>query len=267
MATNERDSHGSPVENGQRVQMPINSDTQGAKALRQVDTTPRHRLDSEKIVQTSANLAVDIAARLPGSALEILANELKETVKTADDRVRRAQEPILSVRIVSAVAIAAVLLALWYLVRHIHARWEFTTINDVFDGIHTGFELLVMLAGVIWFCATLEARMKRKAALSFIEELREFVHVIDVTQLYYTPEIYGSRAGEARTTLVLDETYLLFCTQMLGVISNLAPLCARGAPVDSVLRAASDVEMLAIAVTTKHLSKADFVRATQAISR
>jgi hypothetical protein len=79
----------------------------------------------------------------------------------------------------------------------------------------------------------------------------------------YTPDLYGSRVGEARTTLALDETYLLYCTQMLAVVGNLVPLCARGAPGDSVLRAASDVEMLAIAVSTKHMSKADFVRSIQ----
>lgn len=190
-----------------------------------------------------------------------LAEELKATAVSADNRVRQARKPMVSIRLMSVAAVVAVVLALWYLARHIHAKWEFGTINEVFDGVHTGFELLVLLAGGIWFCVTLEARIKRKAALTFIEELREFIHVIDVTQLYYTPELYGSRVGEARTTLALDANYLLYCTQMLAVISNLAPLCARGAPGDSVLRAASDVEMLAIAVSTKHMSKADFVRA------
>ena len=47
---------------------------------------------------------------------------------------------------------------------------------------------------------------------------------------------------------------------MLGVISNLAPLYARGATGDSILRAASEVEMLGIAITTKHMAKAEAVR-------
>jgi hypothetical protein len=234
---------------------------------KRLSTPPAHRLNSGKIVETATNLASDIEARLPGSTLAALADELKAMAVTADDRVRRARQPMISIRLMSAAAVVAVLLALWYLATHIHAKWEFGTVNEVFDGLHTGFELLVLLAGAIWFCVTLEARMKRKAALAFIEELREFIHVIDVTQLYYTPELYGSRVGEARTTLALDETYLLYCTQMLAVISNLAPLCARGAPVDSVLRAASDVEMLAIAVSSKHLSKADFVRAMQSAAK
>jgi hypothetical protein len=44
------------------------------------------------------------------------------------------------------------------------------------------------------------------------------------------------------------------------VISNLAPLYARGATGDSILRAASDVEMLTMAIITKHLAKAEAVR-------
>jgi len=51
------------------------------------------------------------------------------------------------------------------------------------------------------------------------------------------------------------------------VISNLAALYTRGAAGDSVLRAASDVEMLTNAVTTKLLSKVEIVRRTSTVSR
>jgi hypothetical protein len=44
------------------------------------------------------------------------------------------------------------------------------------------------------------------------------------------------------------------------VISNLASLYTRGATGDSILRADSEVEMLAIAISTKHLAKAGVVR-------
>ena len=51
-----------------------------------------------------------------------------------------------------------------------------------------------------------------------------------------------------------------YCTQMLAVISNLAPVYTRGATGDSILRAASEVEILAISITTKHMAKAEAVR-------
>jgi hypothetical protein len=219
-----------------------------------------HRLDAGKIVETAKNLSDDVNARLPGSTLAGLAQELAKIAVAAEARGHQARQPILAIRACSALAIGVVLLALWYLARHIHTKWEFGTITEVFEALHAGFELLVILAGALWFCVTLEARIKRTQALSFIEELREFIHVVDVTQLYYTPDLYRSRLGAAPIDFAIDETYLLYCTQMLAVIGNLAPLCTRGTTGDSILRASAEVEMLAIAITTKHLSKVQAVR-------
>ncbi len=221
---------------------------------------PRHRLDPAKIIETAKKLAGDINLRLPGSNLGVLAQELAVLAVATEERGRQARRPFLVIRALSALVISLVLIGLWYLARHIHARWEFGTINNVFDALNTGFNLLVLLAGGLWFCVTLEARIKRKEALGFIEELREFAHVIDVTQLYYTSDLYRSGQENHHGNPAIDETYLLHCTQMLGVISNLAPLYMRGATGDSILRAASEVQLLAMAITTKHLAKAEAVR-------
>ena len=67
----------------------------------------------------------------------------------------------------------------------------------MFEATDAGFNLLVLLAGALWFFITLEARIKRKKALASIEELREFTHVIDSTQLYYTPELYEADAANS----------------------------------------------------------------------
>ena len=220
----------------------------------------RHRLDSDKIVETAKNLSDDIHARLPGSSLAMLALELLGIAMAAEKRGEKARSPIYTIRVASGLAVGLVLLALWYLFGHLHVKWQPGTVIDVMGGLNTAINLVALLAGALWFFITLEARLKRQKALAFIEELREFIHVIDVTQLYYTPDLYRSRLGNAPTNLTIDETYLLYCTQMLAVISNLAPLYTRGSTGDSILRAASEVEMLAIAITTKHLSKAEAVR-------
>ena len=220
---------------------------------------PRHRLDADKIIESAKNLAEEINVRLSGTNLALLAGELARLAVVTEERARRARRPFLAIRACSALAIILVLLGLWYVARHIHTRWEFGTINNVFDAINTGFNLLVLLAGVLWFFVTLEARIKRKEALGHIEELREFAHVIDVTQLYYTPDLYRHRHEGQSGNPTFDENYLLYCTQMLGVISNLAPF-TRGATGDSILRAAAEVEMFTIAIITKHMAKAEAVR-------
>lgn len=157
-------------------------------------------------------------------------------------------------------AIGSGSLGLWYLADHIHTRWKFGSIPEVIQSTDAGFNLLVLLAGALWSFITLEARIKRRKALMFINELREFAHVIDVTQHFYTPDLFRSDPAASRSSASLDQTYLLYCTQMLAVISNLAPLSTRGAAGDSILRAVYEVEMLANAITTKLLTKAETVR-------
>jgi hypothetical protein len=135
---------------------------------------PKHRLDPDKIIETAKNLADEINVRLPGTTLAALAQELAKLALATEERALRARRPFIAIRVFSALAIGLVLLGLSYLARHIHARWDFATINNVFDALNTGFNLLVLLAGALWFCATIEVRVKRKEALGFIEELREF---------------------------------------------------------------------------------------------
>ena len=185
----------------------------------------RHRLDPSKIVETAKNLADDINARLPGTTLARLAEELTRVAVTTRTRGRHAQRPILAIRAVSALAIGLALVGLWYLARHIHTRWEFGTVGELFGALTAGFNLLVLLAGALWFCATLEARLKRREALGFIEELREFAHVIDMSQLYYTPDLYRYRRGDGSGGSAIDETYqkwvinVMFAKAAQGVLS------------------------------------------------
>jgi hypothetical protein len=219
-----------------------------------------HRLDPARIIETAEDLARRVGEKLPGSRLSAFAVALVQIARQTDGRAREARRPILAIRLASALATAASLLGLWYLASRIHTRWEFGTITEVFEAADAGFNLVVILAGALWFLITLEARIKRRKALESIEELREFIHVIDVTQLYYTPDLYAPHSADSLSPLDLDYTYLLFCTQMLGVIGNLAPLYTRGAAGDSIMRAAAEVEIFANATAAKLLSKAETAR-------
>ena len=219
-----------------------------------------HRLDPFRIVETAENLAREVGERLPGSNLSGLAVVLVQIAHSTDEQARLARKPIYSVRAGSLLAIVASTLLFGIIIFHVHARWEFSTITEVVEATDAGFNLLAILVGALWFFASFEARIKRKRVLKSIEELREFIHVIDVTQLYYTPDLYRPDGEAAHSTRKFDHTYLLFCTQMLAVIGNLAPLYTRGAAGDSVLRAVSDVELLANAITVKLQSKAESVR-------
>ncbi|MDR3619310.1 MAG: hypothetical protein P4L85_08165 [Paludisphaera borealis] len=220
----------------------------------------KHRLDPPRIVETAENLAREIDQRLPGSTLSGLAAELVQIAHCTDERASRARRPIYAVRAASLAAIVAAASLLGFIGFHVHARWVFGTITEVFEATDAGFNLVAILAGALWFLASFEARIKRRRVLGYIEELREFIHVIDVTQLYFTPDLYRPEAGPPLGGRKLDHTYLLFCTEMLAVIGNLAPLYARGASGDTVLRAVADVDLLANSIALKLQSKAEAVR-------
>ena len=219
-----------------------------------------HRLDPSRIIKTAENLAQRIGQALPGSNLHELAEELVRIARDTDRRVQQASQPIVAIRFASVSAIGASLLGLWYLVNRIDVPWEFKNITDLFEAADAGFNLLVVVAGALWFFITLESRLKRKKALEFIQELREFIHVIDTTQLYYTPELYNHEHANPSYAQRFDHTYLLLCSQMIALITNLAALYTRGAAGDSIMRAASEVEMFGAALTDKLYSKAEFVR-------
>jgi hypothetical protein len=219
-----------------------------------------HRLDPARIIEAAENLARGVGERMPESSLAGLSVVLVRIARESDERARKARRPNYAIRLASLLAVGAGLLGLSFLMDHIHMRWKFGTITEVIQSTDAGFNLLILLAGALWFFVTLEARIKRRRALISINELREFAHVIDLTQLYYTPDLYRSDPAASRSSASLDYAYLLFCTQMLAVISNLAPLYTRGAAGDSILRAVFEVEMLANAITAKLLSKAETVR-------
>ena len=219
-----------------------------------------HQLDPARIIETADALARRVSQGLPGSTLAGLAAELVRIARDTDRRVKEARKPIMAIRVASATTIVCTLLGLWYFLRNIHTRSEFSSVSEFLGAVDTGFNFLVALAGAMWFLATLEARLKRKMVLDYIQELREFVHVIDATQLYYTPDLYPQDGEGPGHRQRFDHTYLLFCSQMLGVICNLAALYTRGAAGDSIMQSAGSVEMFAATLTSKLYGKAEFVR-------
>jgi hypothetical protein len=219
-----------------------------------------YRLDSATVIHTAENLRKEIASQLPGSALAKLSEELETLARQADEKIASFTRPVYKIRIFSFLAIlAAVLFPIWAL-NNIHTSWKFETVTDLFEALDAGFNLIVLLAGALWFLYSFEATSRRKQALESIRDLRQFIHTIDITQLYYTPDLYKPDSHLSHSTVKLDYSYLLLCTQMLGIIGNLSALYAQADASDSVWRAASEAETLANTMALKLASKAEVVR-------
>lgn len=225
-----------------------------------------HRLDPVKIIEIAESLSQRIAKKWPESQLAALAAGLAQLARDTEQRVLQARRPILAIRIASFVTAGLILLGLgnvlWYLLRRVHLTLVVGS-GELLEAADSGINVVALLAAGMWLLITLEARIRSKKVLESIQELREFIHVIDVTQLYHTPKMYHENGASPDIPQSFDHNYLIFCGQMLAVISNLAALYTRGEGNESVLRAASDVQMLAIAKTEKLYSKADMVRLSE----
>ena len=115
--------------------------------------------------------------------------------------------------------------------------------------------MVILLVGTLWFLFNIEARQWRKKALSALTEIREFIHVIDVMQLYFSPSLKEEETSLTRGGQAVDLRYLFLCSRMVGVLSNVAVLFTQGESDEAVWRAVSEIESLANAVALKLTNK------------
>jgi hypothetical protein len=219
-----------------------------------------YRLDSSAVIHTAENLRKEVVTKFPGSTLAKLSQELETLARQADEKIASFTRPVYKIRIFSFLAIlAAVLFPIWAL-NHVNTSWKFETVTDLFEALDAGFNLIVLLAGALWFLYSFEANSKREKALKSIRELRQFIHTIDRTQMYYTPDLYKPDSHLSRSTVKLDYSYPLLCAEMLGIIGNLSALYTQADASDSLWRAASEAEILVNSLSSKLASKAEVIR-------
>ncbi len=120
-------------------------------------------------------------------------------------------------------------------------------------------ELSAVASGIaVFFLLTLEGRIKRRASLRGLHELRSIAHVVDMHQLTKDPEQFLSLPAAATTTSparILTRfqmaRYLDYCSELLSLTSKLAALHAQYLMDPVVLDAVNDVESLAGALSVK----------------
>ena len=119
---------------------------------------------------------------------------------------------------------------------HVRLRPRPTTSISVLQGIEAAANLIVLMGAGVFFLTRIEERLKRRAALQALHELRSIVHVIDMHQLTKDPSAVVSVAGKTRSspprTLSRFEVtrYLDYCSEMLSLTSKVAVLFAQGFP-------------------------------------
>ncbi len=223
-------------------------------------------LDSKKIVATLDTLHGRIEARFPDAGLVKVCAELRDVGRAADERSRSIARPAYTLRAGTAIAIAAGVAVLAYVLATLVADKKGT--DDLFStiqGIDAAFNILILTGAAIFFLVRIEERVKRGRALAALNELRSIVHVIDMHQLTKDPMMLdGPRTvmSPARTMTPFQLTrYLDYCSEMLSLTAKIAALYAQSTSDDVVIEAASDLSTLTANLSSKIWQKITIIQA------
>jgi len=212
-------------------------------------TDPR-RLDPEAIIATAGRLELRVVDRFAERGISRLARELVDIAAETRDRVAALRRPQRTLRAGIAFAAALVLVALVVTAAQVESGARFDRVNDLLGLIENLIQDVVFLGLGAVFLFGIEGRVKRRAALAGLHELRSFAHVIDMHQLTKDPEAVDddARRTEHSPSRIDDRyrlgRYLEYCSEMLAITSKLAATYAQDTTDPVVLAAVRDIQEL-----------------------
>ncbi len=216
-------------------------------------------LKPEYILGTLEKLRMRIDERFPGAGLGKVANELNEVALGIVQLVEQLSRPIWPIRILTFLTIGLLIgLTVWVCtltVRYIPAGES--GLVEILQGAESAINEVIFLGLAILFLATVENRIKRKAALNSLHRLRSIAHVVDMHQLTKDPaslvaEFEKTASSPERTMTPYQLTrYLDYCAELLAINSKLAALHVQCFQDSEVLKTVDEVETLSHELSSK----------------
>lgn len=208
------------------------------------------RLDAEAVSATAARLERRVHERFPDRGIGRLAAELVTIAGETQARVADLRRPRRALRAGIAFAAALVLTALVVAATQVETGANVDGVNDFVGFVESLVQDAVFLGLGAVFLFGVEGRLKRKAALAGLHELRSFAHVIDMHQLTKDPEFVISdlrpttNSPDRIDDRVLLGRYLEYCSEMLALTSKLAASYALDTSDAVVLGAIREIQEL-----------------------
>ena len=221
-------------------------------------------LDATKIVETSAALAARIVGRFPKADLSRIAGEVETVARESAERAAWCAAPQWAVR-----ALVGVLtfLGMFLLVRLSMslklARVESMAAPDFLQLVYNAVQDVVLAGVALVFVWSWEARIKRGRALRALHELRSLAHIVDMHQLAKDPKslLHGRPDASDRPPMTRDDLirYLIYCSDLLALLSKIAALFAQELADPTVLGAVNEIEELTTGLSQKIWQKITLV--------
>jgi hypothetical protein len=208
-------------------------------------------LNADHIEATIARLLARMEERFPDRGLTRLCGELLTIAREDSERLSWQARPNILLR--SGVALALVLAVgatgalVWWLSRRLSLSTE---AFSVVQGVDAAINVIVLASAAIWFMLNLEARLRRRAVLEDLHELRSIAHVVDMHQLTKDPTTLLADYRETPSSHPHGMTefeltrYLDYCSEMLACTGKLAALYMQNAQDPVIIQTVNEIEDL-----------------------
>ncbi len=215
-------------------------------------------LDQGAIARTIEALQRRVSERFPTRGLAQTATYLVDLSSRSAREARSLAAPNWLARLAVLAALAAGVYG-FYLFRGYAPGLKAAgtlSLSELAQGLDASFNIIILVGLAVAFLVGLEARFKRRRALSGLYRLRAIAHVIDMHQLTKDPaSIVGSeRTGSSPARdLTHDQLlrYLDYCSEMLAMIGKLAALYVQHFPDTVVIDSVNDIEVLTTNLSRK----------------
>jgi len=216
-------------------------------------------LRAEMILATIEKLGDRIGDRFPNSGLQRVCSELRQLAGEANDLAKRLGPPIWPVRLASfAAGTLLVGLVAWVLLQMAqHFTFTPSGMFDLVQASESAINELIFLGLALFSLIGLETRLKRRAALQALHQLRSIAHVVDMHQLTKDPAHLLAKMKDTESSPVRNlnrhqlTRYLDYCSELLALNAKIAALFAQNMDDPVVLSAVNDLELLTQGLSVK----------------
>jgi len=222
------------------------------QATRAIARQRGRNLDPQELVRTVETLRDRLSERFPGSGLSRLADDMAQIARVTISRVTWVVTPNMPLRIGAGLLIILIVGMIGGLVVQVRGGISFENngFGDLLDMLESLMNDIFLIGASIFFLVTIESRIKRHRALTFLRELRALAHIIDMHQLTKDPHLHLFEQEQASSTparlMTRDDLtrYLDYCSDMLALLGKIAALYAQNSDDAVVLAAVDEVEAL-----------------------
>ena len=215
------------------------------------------RLEPERIIKTIDVLEKRIADRFPNTGLRKTCIDFLEIAQKSKTNIEWIAKPNIALRIFAVFIILVGLGGVIFSISFVELKIHDTTLENIIALSEAVFNDIILLGAAIFFLIGMESRLKRKRALTMINELRVTVHVIDMLQLTKDPTLINSplistkNSPERTLTKMELERYLDYSSELASIIAKVGALYSQSLPDEVVVKSVNEIETLCTGLSRK----------------